>query len=433
MPRQFCYVTRRETARRRLRHERQDRLWSRPEGRRGSEAGSAAGRDKTRSHSANASMRFTLPGFTCALLLGACSPENASDGGPATGGAGGGAVGTGGTVSASGAGASSVGGSSTGGATTGGTATGGTATGGSVTGGTATGGSAPAGGTATGGATAGSSGHSSGGGGAHAGESGAGGVAGSGSGGTGGSSGGGGGGATAGTAGAAPCSPGKAIEFDGDAKTRMDASVGDAMPLNNDSRTVEMWVYTVPKSWRAEHHLYQYGGTNPREGAFGIDFGDGPYPDTETYTNGTGDNHFKVPVATVKETGWFHFAMVWDGPTKTLKGVINGVTVGKKTITAALTTSKSSLSIGYSPSFSGNGGFTGKIDEFRVWKVARSDADIASTMNQHLRGDEANLVVYFPFDEGTGTTSKDLVGGFEATFGNTAPKWAASEVELNCP
>jgi hypothetical protein len=376
-------------------------------------------------------MRFTLPGFTCALLLGACSPENASDGGPATGGAGGGAVGTGGTVSASGAGASSVGGSSTGGATTGGTATGGTATGGSVTGGTATGGNAPAGGTATGGATAGSSGHSSGGGGAHAGESGAGGVAGSGSGGTGGSSG--GGGATAGTAGAAPCSPGKAIEFDGDAKTRMDASVGDAMPLNNDSRTVEMWVYTVPKSWRAEHHLYQYGGTNPREGAFGIDFGDGPYPDTETYTNGTGDNHFKVPMATVKETGWFHFAMVWDGPTKTLKGVINGVTVGKKTITAALTTSKSSLSIGYSPSFSGNGGFTGKIDEFRVWKVARSDADIASTMNQHLRGDEANLVVYFPFDEGTGTTSKDLVGGFEATFGNTAPKWAASEVELNCP
>ena len=379
-------------------------------------------------------MRFTLPGLTCALLLGGCSPGNASDGGPATGGAGGGAVGTGGSISGSGAGISSVGGSaaagsSTGGAATGGTATGGTATGGSVTGGTATGGSAPAGGTGTGGATAGSSGHSSGGGGTHAGESGAGGVAGSGSGGTGGSS----GGATAGTAGAAPCSPGKAIEFDGDAKTRMDASVGDAMPLNNDSRTVEMWVYTVPKSWRAEHHLYQYGGTNPREGAFGIDFGDGPYPDTETYTNGTGDNHFKVPMATVKETGWFHFAMVWDGPTKTLKGVINGVTVGKKTITAALTTSKSSLSIGYSPSFSGNGGFTGKIDEFRVWKVARSDAEIASTMNQHLRGDEANLVVYFPFDEGTGTTSKDLVGGFEAKFGNTAPKWAASEVELSCP
>jgi hypothetical protein len=380
-------------------------------------------------------MRFALPGFTCALLLGGCSPQDASDGGPATGGAGGGAIGTGGTVSGPGAGTSSVGGSaaagsSTGGAATGGTATGGTATGGSNTGGTATatGGSAPAGGTATGGATAGSSGNSSGGGGTHAGESGAGGVAGSG-GGTGGAS----GGATAGTAGAAPCSPGKAIEFDGDAKTKMDASVGDAMPLNNDSRTVEMWVYTVPKSWRAEHHLYQYGGTNPREGAFGIDFGDGPYPDTETYTNGTGDNHFKVPMATVKETGWFHFAMVWDGPTKTLKGVINGVTVGMKTITAALTTSKSSLSIGYSPSFSGNGGFTGKIDEFRVWKVARSDADIASTMHQHLRGNEANLVVYFPFDEGTGTTSKDLVGGFEAKFGNTAPKWAASEVELSCP
>jgi hypothetical protein len=273
---------------------------------------------------------------------------------------------------------------------------------------------------------------SGGGGGSAAATAGSGGVAGATLGGAGGSASG-TGGAGGGAAGACP-GPGHAIQFDGDKRTQMNATIGDALPLGNASRTVEMWVYTVPKSWRAEHHLYQYGGTNPKEGAFGIDFGDGPYPDIETYTNGTGDNHFKVPTATVKETGWFHFAMVWDGPTKTLKGVINGVTVGKKTITAALTTSVSPLSIGYSPTFSGQGGFTGKIDELRIWSAARSDSEILGTMHQHLTGKEAGLVAYFKFDEGSGTTSKDSVKAYEAKLeGTTMPQWADSEVQLSCP
>ncbi len=113
--------------------------------------------------------------------------------------------------------------------------------------------------------------------------------------------------------------------------------------------------------------------------------------------------------------------------------VINGVTVGTKTINVELTTSVSPLSIGYSPTFSGSGGFTGKLDELRLWKVARTDAQILADMHHRLTGKEPDLVAYFPFDEGTGTTSKDLVKSYEAKFGgNTLPKWATSEVELTC-
>jgi hypothetical protein len=272
------------------------------------------------------------------------------------------------------------------------------------------------------------------GGGASAGNA-AGGNAGGGAGGAaGGSAGGGVGGG--GEAGGSACpGAGHAVEFDGDAHTQMDTETTiDALPKGNTSRTVEMWVYAVPKSWRAEHHLYQFGGTNPREGAFGIDFGDGPYPNTQVYTNGTADTTFKVPQDTVKETGWFHYAMVWDATTKTLKGVINGVTAGQKTISAMLTTSTSKLSIGYSPTFSSNGGFTGKIDEFRIWNVARTDAEITATMKQRLTGKETGLVVYYTFDEGTGTSSKDLVGNYVAKFGGTTqPKWATSDLQLTCP
>jgi Concanavalin A-like lectin/glucanases superfamily len=260
-----------------------------------------------------------------------------------------------------------------------------------------------------------------------AGSSGAGGVAGSSAGQAG----------AAGSGGAPTCpDAGHAVDFDGDARTQMDTddSIGAVLPKGNASRTVEMWVYTVAKSWRAEHHLYQYGSANPREGAFGIDFGDGPYPNVQVYNNGSADTTFKVPQDSVKETGWFHFAMVWDAPSKTLRGVINGVTAGSKTITPMLTTPASKLSIGYSPTFSGSGGFTGKIDELRIWSVARSDAEIKSTMGQHLSGKETGLVVYYTFDEGTGTTAKDLVGGYEAKFGgNTQPKWATSEIQLTCP
>ncbi|MES1174242.1 MAG: LamG domain-containing protein [Myxococcales bacterium] len=241
----------------------------------------------------------------------------------------------------------------------------------------------------------------------------------------------------AGVGGTSSCpGAGHAVEFDGDAHTQMDTdtTIGSVLPKGNASRTVEMWLYTVPKSWRSEHHLYQYGGTNPREGAFGIDFGDGPYPNVQVYTNGTADTTFKVPQSTVKETGWFHFAMVWDQPSKTLKGIINGVTAGSKVISAVLTTPASRLSIGYSPTFSSNGGFTGKIDELRIWNVARSDAEIKATMNQRLTGKEAGLVVYYTFDEGTGASSRDLVGNYEAKFGGTTqPKWTTSDLPLACP
>lgn len=316
--------------------------------------------------------------------------------------------------------------SPTGTAGTGGSGTAGASTAGANAGGTSAG-SSPGGQPGLGGSAGQAAGGAAG--------AGAGGVAGSGGNAAGGAAGASGAAGAGGGGGTTACpDAGHAVEFDGDAHTQMDTESSiEALPQGNASRTVEMWVYTVPKSWRNEHHLYQYGSASPREGAFGIDFGDGPYPNVQVYNNGSADTTFKVPQDSVKETGWFHFAMVWDAPSKTLRGVINGVTAGQKTINVSLTTPASKLSIGYSPTFSSNGGFTGKIDELRIWSVARTDAEIKSTMGKHLTGKETGLVVYYTFDEGMGTSSKDLVGNYVAKFGgNTPPKWATSEVMLSC-
>ena len=43
--------------------------------------------------------------------------------------------------------------------------------------------------------------------------------------------------------------------------------------------------------------------------------------------------------------------------------------------------------------------FKGKMDEFRLWNIARSDAQIQATWMSKLQGDEPGLVVYYRFDD----------------------------------
>lgn len=52
--------------------------------------------------------------------------------------------------------------------------------------------------------------------------------------------------------------------------------------------------------------------------------------------------------------------------------------------------------------------FDGKIAEVRVWDRARTQEELKRDMYARLRGDEPNLVVYFPIDEGEGTTTGSL-------------------------
>ena len=54
--------------------------------------------------------------------------------------------------------------------------------------------------------------------------------------------------------------------------------------------------------------------------------------------------------------------------------------------------------------------FRGAIEEIRVWTMARSQAQIIQTMNQSLVGNEAFLLAYFPFSEGTGDLTMDSTG-----------------------
>ncbi len=54
--------------------------------------------------------------------------------------------------------------------------------------------------------------------------------------------------------------------------------------------------------------------------------------------------------------------------------------------------------------------FNGTIDELRVWNIARTSAEINSTKDTELGGNEPNLVGYWNFNDGSGTKLTDKAG-----------------------
>jgi hypothetical protein len=371
------------------------------------------------------------------VLMGALASVNCSSGSGGTGT--GGSTGSGGSNPTGSGGSPGTGGSpATGGATgsggapsTGGTTgTGGTATGG----GTGTGGSTGTGGTAGSGASTGSGG---------AGGSG-------GSAGRGGGTGGGGGSATGGAGGATNCA-GHAISFNANvaggndpakAAVLVNFNGSTALPTANTTRTIEFWAYVPTTAWAGDvNTMFFYGPASSARNndGFGLDFG-------KTTSSGIGtidaftNNDTTDPMGDNKASGlmantaqWAHFAMTWDGTT--LHAYVNGVEKVTVPVPNMLHTGASVLTIGgYPPNY-----FNGQIDEFRIWNVARSAAEIMSTMNHTLVGNEPGLTGYWKFDETSGTTAADsaMPGGHPGMLSaNTAsnnPTWVVSAAPLSCP
>ena len=72
--------------------------------------------------------------------------------------------------------------------------------------------------------------------------------------------------------------------------------------------------------------------------------------------------------------------------------------------------------------------FDGRIDEVRIWNIAREQDDIAADMNSTLFGNENGLVAYYHFNEGEGNTLYDQTGnGHDGLlFGD--PSWSDDNV-----
>ncbi|MES2388976.1 MAG: LamG-like jellyroll fold domain-containing protein, partial [Bacteroidota bacterium] len=155
--------------------------------------------------------------------------------------------------------------------------------------------------------------------------------------------------------------------------------------------------------------------------------------------NITGANNLALPT-TPQVTGlgannlfptgtWVHVAITLDGTNTKL--YINGNLAYTQANTkfpgniGILTTNARLGEYSYNTAQSS---FNGAMDEIRLWTVARSASEIASTINYSLPASTTGLLAYYKCNDGTGTTLTDASGnGINGTMVNfTGTVWAAS-------
>lgn len=210
------------------------------------------------------------------------------------------------------------------------------------------------------------------------------------------------------------------------------------LPTGNDLRTIEFWAYLLSSSWSGDTNTMFFYGTNNRlADGFGLDFG-ATKGTIDPFTNALFDNDNQPTGLDATKDQWVHFAMSWDGTA--VRAFVNGVEKATKTSSGSqktLMTGRTPFVVGgYKPNY-----FNGYIDELRIWKVARSAADLTATMKHTLVGNEADLVGYWKFDETSGTSAADSVtsaghtphpGVLMAASANQMPTWVAG-APLMCP
>jgi len=227
------------------------------------------------------------------------------------------------------------------------------------------------------------------------------------------------GGSAAGSGGAGNCA-GRSLALlangtgsDSDAAySRVVIDLASALPIGNSKRTVEFWAYIKSTDWVGDKNEIYYYGTSGTTTAFGMDFG------TNTVT-GMANNHatlnpftdggFNVDSTadlgiTSSSNQWVHIAMTWDGTA--LLTYVNGklgITSTGMSGTTMLATAAGPLMIGCNPE--NKACFNGYFDEFSVWNVARTAAEIKDNYSKPRSGSEAGLVGYWKFDDAVGSTT----------------------------
>ncbi|MBI3867281.1 MAG: VCBS repeat-containing protein [Verrucomicrobia bacterium] len=131
---------------------------------------------------------------------------------------------------------------------------------------------------------------------------------------------------------------------------------------------------------------------------------------------------------------WYHLAYVFDDAANTQTLFVDGQQAATGAVNVSISYDAGPLHIGADSAYlTANYFFAGKLDEVRVWSVARAASEIAATRSSRLVGNEAGLAGCWRFDEGAGSTASDATanGNTGTLFG--FPVWSPSGVASPAP
>ena len=139
-------------------------------------------------------------------------------------------------------------------------------------------------------------------------------------------------------------------------------------------------------------------------------------------------NHPVVGITPITNGTWYHAAAAYDGNTWRL--YLNGgleatVLVGQPAASAG--TQHASLGSALTSTGVQEGGFTGALDEARVWNYARTQSEIQTAINSELSGPVSGLVARWGLNEDAGTAVASSAGTtINGTITGTSWTWGAS-------
>jgi hypothetical protein len=202
-----------------------------------------------------------------------------------------------------------------------------------------------------------------------------------------------------------------ALDFDGGSDY---ASAPPAVYFSGDF-TIECWVY--PKSFPNWARIIDFGnGAGSNNVLLAYTYGGSGAPGL--YVEGT---QFQAN-QTLPLNQWSHIAATLSGNTATI--YINGISAGTATFPKPVNIIRNNCFIGKSNW--GDPDANAIFDELRIWNTARTQAEIQSSMNMELAGNEPGLVAYYNFNEGvageinTSVTSliDKTANGYNSTLNN---------------
>lgn len=226
----------------------------------------------------------------------------------------------------------------------------------------------------------------------------------------------------------------KALDFDGvDDEVTVPASTLDNQPEG----TIEAWI-NLDALNDEPIFVKQHDGV----GTFSC-FSIGTYSSTggtpQVATPGVLYFHPRnsAPIAmgsTALSTGqWHHVAVTFSATEANIyiDGTLDMTTPGDFTIPSDLAPTYTSIAGWYGAYFDG------RMDELRIWNTVRTQTEIQDNRYDCLVGNEAGLVAYYKYEDGTGSTSAyDETGnGYDGTLVNMDPAtdWVTGNADIWCP
>jgi gliding motility-associated-like protein len=162
--------------------------------------------------------------------------------------------------------------------------------------------------------------------------------------------------------------------------------------------------------------------------AFKVDGASGPSASTCNY----------MPAGGFNLGTWYHVAGTMDYVAHIGKLYLDGVLVDTKTINSNPITriipSQLSWDVALNPSYPGPP-LGGHLDEVRIWKKVRTDAEIAADYDQCLSGTEADLLIYYRADQTAGTTCLDASPNLNHGTLSASTQWSTQQnptITTNC-